>query len=92
LMIDQGAVARDWAARGFGCDVWVDPPGQRWEDFVHSTDELVMVIEGEMEFEIDGQICHPAAGEELFIAAGARHSARNRGVVTARWLYGYGKS
>lgn len=83
-------VSKDWAARGFSCGLWVDPPGQRWEAFTHRTAELVMVLEGEMEFEIDGRISHPQAGEELFIPAGAVHSVRNIGGTTARWLYGYG--
>jgi len=84
-------ISADWKARGFSCDLWVDPPGQRWENFVHSTDELVLVVEGEMEFEIDGVTSHPAIGEEIFIPAGAVHSVRNIGSATARWLYGYGK-
>lgn len=83
------AVQKDWAARGFSCDVWVDPPGRRWEDFVHAVDEVVMPLEGEMEFEIEGERHRPGIGEELFIPAGARHSARNVGATTARWLYGY---
>ncbi len=87
--VDPQAIARDWDARGFSCDVWVDPPGQRWEDFVHDVDELVVVLEGEMEFEVEGKIYRPQPGEELFIPAGARHSARNIGATTARWLYGY---
>jgi mannose-6-phosphate isomerase-like protein (cupin superfamily) len=74
---------------GFGCDLWIDQPGRRWEDFTHSTDELVVVLEGEMEFEIAGQICHPAIGDELLIPARAVHSARNIGTTTARWFYGY---
>jgi quercetin dioxygenase-like cupin family protein len=86
---DRHDVSSDWAARGFSCDLWVDPPGQRWEGYVHATDELVLVLEGEMEFEIDGGIFHPATGEELFIPAGAVHSVRNIGGATARWLYGY---
>jgi len=88
LEIEQ--VRADWHKRGFSCDIWVDPPGQRWEGFVHATDELVIVLEGLMEFEIEGVVHHPDPGEELFIPAGAVHSARNIGKVTARWLYGYG--
>ncbi len=87
--LDQNDIATDWAARGFSCDLWVDPPGQRWEDFVHSTAELVIVLEGEMEFEIDGVISHPGPGEEIYIPAGTPHSVRNIGDSTARWLYGY---
>ena len=82
-------VSRDWANRGFSCDLWVDPPGQCWEDFVHNIDELVLVLDGELEFEINGEICHPETGEELLIPAGVVHSVRNIGASTARWLYGY---
>jgi len=91
-MIDQEQIARDWAARGFSCGLWTDPPGQRWENFIHATDELVLVLEGELEVEIEGATRRPGAGEELFIAAGACHSVRNIGEVTARWLYGYRKA
>ncbi len=87
--IDRENIARNWASRGFTCDLWVDPPGQRWEDFVHDVDELVIVVEGVVEFEVDSELHHPNVGDELFIPAGARHSARNTGSSTARWLYGY---
>ena len=87
--INQDDVSRDWAARGFSCALWVDPPGQCWENFTHPTDELVMVLEGELEFEIDSVVSHPGTGEELFIPAGTVHSVRNIGGSTARWLYGY---
>jgi quercetin dioxygenase-like cupin family protein len=87
--VNQQDVSDNWAARGFSCDLWVDPPGQRWEDFVHKTDELVIVVEGEIEFKIKGEIIHPETGEEVFIPAGAVHSVRNIGATTARWLYGY---
>jgi hypothetical protein len=43
------------AERGFSCDLWVDPPGRVWSDFVTIGAELVMLIEGEEEFEIGGQ-------------------------------------
>lgn len=87
--VDRGKVAEDWAARGFSCELWTDAPGQRWEGFRHATDEPVMVLEGEMEFEEVGKVHHPSPGEELLIPAGAVHSARNVGQTTARWLYGY---
>jgi quercetin dioxygenase-like cupin family protein len=87
--LDRIQIASEWASRGFSCDLWIDRPGQRWEDFRHSKDELVTVLEGEMEFEVGGQVHHPRVGEELLIQAGAVHSARNVGNTTARWLYGY---
>src|SRR5438270_5456339 len=78
-----------WAQRGFSCGLWTDPPGQRWENFVHATDEVVMVVDGNVEFEIGGKIYHPQPGEELSIPSGVLHSVRNIGSSTAHWLYGY---
>ncbi|MCG6872302.1 MAG: cupin domain-containing protein [Gammaproteobacteria bacterium] len=87
--VDQRAIAREWAARGFHCELWMDPPGQCWEDYVHTMDELVLVVEGQVEFEVDGRLHHPAIGVELLIPAGTPHSVRNVGHNTSRWLYGY---
>jgi quercetin dioxygenase-like cupin family protein len=87
--VDPEEVRKDWTSRRFSCDLWVDPPGQAWEDFVHPVDELVMILEGEVEFEVDGAVHHPQPGEELRIPARAKHSARNKGKSVARWLYGY---
>ncbi len=84
-------VSKNWAERGFSCDTWVNEPGQKWENFVHPTDELVIVLDDKMEFKVEGKIIHPNIGEELFIPANAIHSARNIGKITARWLYGYSK-
>lgn len=89
--INAQDVSLDWLVRGFSCELWVDPPGQRWEGFVHNTDELVIVVEGELEFEISGVVTHPKIGDEVLIPAGEVHSVRNIGNTTARWLYGYGK-
>jgi hypothetical protein len=44
-----------------------------------------------MEFEIEGKTPQPQPGEELLIPVQARHSARNIGTSTARWLYDYKK-
>jgi hypothetical protein len=61
-MIDREQIANGWTARGFSCDLWTDPPGQRWEDFTHATDEVVVVLEGEMEFQVEGQVYRPQPG------------------------------
>ncbi|WP_053381927.1 cupin domain-containing protein [Nitrospira moscoviensis] len=87
--VDIDSIRSHWRSRGFSCDIWTDPPGQTWEDYTHGVDELVMVLEGDVEFEIDRRILRPAVGEEIAIPAGVRHSVRNRGRSTSRWLYGY---
>jgi mannose-6-phosphate isomerase-like protein (cupin superfamily) len=87
--VDRNVVSRRWRQRGFSCDLWVDPAGQIWADFVHDVDELVLVVEGEVEFEIEGKRFRPQQGEELLIPAGSMHTVRNIGGRELRWLYGY---
>jgi mannose-6-phosphate isomerase-like protein (cupin superfamily) len=87
--LDKTNIANDWKARGFSCGLWADPPGQVWEDYVHSTDELLMIMEGALELEMQGKILRPGIGEEVLIPAHTSHTVRNIGGTTARWLYGY---
>jgi mannose-6-phosphate isomerase-like protein (cupin superfamily) len=87
--MNRQAAEQDWHTRGFSCDIWIDPPGQIWENFIHNVDELFMVIEGSVELEMQGKKWCPQAGEEVLIPAGALHSVRNLGSTTSRWLYGY---
>jgi uncharacterized cupin superfamily protein len=86
---DKEQIARDWAARGFSCDIWTDPPGQVWADFVHATDELVMLIDGDIELRFSGRVLRPRAGEEILIPAGVSHTVINTGQTTNHWFYGY---
>lgn len=86
---DVQQIEADWHARGFSCKVWVDPPGQTWTDFVHEVDEVVMVIDGDVEFEFGGKCYRPSPGEELIIPAHALHTVRNIGTTTSHWLFGY---
>jgi uncharacterized cupin superfamily protein len=88
---DRRKVAADWAARGFSCDLWTDPPGQVWADFVHATDELVMLIDGDIELRFSGRVLRPRAGEEVLIPAGVSHTVINTGSTNNRWYYGYRK-
>jgi len=87
--MDHEHVKSNWTQRGFTFGIWTDPPGQRWENFTHDTDEIVMVVDGNVEFEIGGKIHRPRPGDELLIPAGVVHSVRNIGASTAHWLYGY---
>jgi mannose-6-phosphate isomerase-like protein (cupin superfamily) len=82
-------IQRAWAERGFSCELWVDPPETIWEDFVHDTDELVLLLDGQVTIEIAGRILRLDAGKEVMLPAGVRHTVRNVGGTSARWLYGY---
>jgi mannose-6-phosphate isomerase-like protein (cupin superfamily) len=89
MPLDRGKIAAEWHARGFSCDLWVDPPGQVWEDYVHATDELMLIVAGRLELEFGGRLLRPEPGEEVFIPAHVSHTVRNIGATTAKWLYGY---
>ncbi len=87
--IDDGRIRRDWARRGFSCGVWTDPPGQVWADYMHETDELIVLIEGEIEVSFQGQTLRPSVGQEVLIPARALHTVINIGRGSNRWYYGY---
>src|SRR2546428_10899928 len=81
--VDREKVAKEWQARGFSCDLWVDPPGQAWEDYLHATDELLMLMEGKLELEMQGKTIRPAIGEEVLIPANPSHTVPNVGGANA---------
>lgn len=83
------AVAADWAAGGYSCHEFNDPPGQAWNDFVHDCNEVVTVVEGRLELIVERERFVVEAGDEAFIPIGARHSVRNLADGHTRWLFGY---
>ena len=82
-------VSRSWQSRGYSCDLFVDPPGRAWNDFVHTTNELVTVIEGRLQMTIEGTGFIAEPGDEVFIPKAAVHSVKNVHHATTTWLYGY---
>ena len=89
MEIDPKFIEQSWKSRGFSYKIWNDLPGTIWADFIHKTDELVMLIHGEIELKMSGQIFHPEIGEEILFTAGVIHTVRNIGPVTNQWFYGY---
>ena len=82
-------IKKDWNLRGYSFGIFKDPPGQVWANFVHRTDELVVLAEGEIEIEIEGKSQQPQIGDEVFIPAQAVHTVRNIGSTNNVWYYGY---
>ena len=70
-------------------DLFVDPPGREWNDFVHARNELVTVAEGRLEVTVAGSRFVAEPGDEVFIPKGTLHSVKNVHVTATRWLYGY---
>ena len=85
--MDQENIKKDWDSRGYSFGIFKDPPGKIWADFVHRTDELVVLAEGEIE--IEGNSEKPSIGEEVFITANAMHTFSNVGKTNNVWYYGY---
>ena len=82
-------IKQDWNSRGYSFGIFRDPPGQVLADFVHQTDELLVLAEGEIEVEVEGKAERPKIGEEVFIPANAVHTVRNVGQTNNIWYYGY---
>ncbi len=82
----EDQIKQDWNSRGYSFGIFTDPPGQVWADFVHSTDELLMLVRGEIEVEFGGMVVRPEIGEEVFIPARAMHTVRNTGRSTNVWF------
>jgi len=87
--VDPAGVAADWAARGYSCTDFTDPPGQAWRDFVHDCNELLTVVEGRLELEVEGARVIADPGDEVFIPKNARHSVFNIHDSRTHWLFGY---
>ena len=54
-------------------------PGDGFPKHTHPGEEVIYVIEGTLEYDIDGKISQVKAGDVLFVPAGAIHSAKNVG-------------
>ena len=83
--MNQEQIRKNWESRGYSFGVFKDPPGQVWADFVHRTDELVILAEGEIEIEIEGKSLQPQIGDEFFIPAQAINTVRNIGGTNNVW-------
>ncbi len=88
-VLDLDRVSDDWRARGFGCDIWTDPPGQVWADFVHAVDELVMPVAGEVEIEMQGRRLRRRSARRSSSPLASPIPCATRVTCQNRWCYGY---
>jgi mannose-6-phosphate isomerase-like protein (cupin superfamily) len=88
--VDHARVRRDWEGKGFSFGVFRDPPGQVWNDFVHETDEYVLVAEGQMVIQVGSESFTARPGDLVRIPRGTTHSLRTLSANGSVWLYGYG--
>ena len=50
-------------------------PGSTWEEHQHSEDQITTVLEGAIDFVVDGQTVHLKAGQLATLPGGTPHSA-----------------
>ena len=89
--MNSSKIKENQRSRGYSFGVFQDLPKQVWSNFVHKTNELVVLAEGEIEVEIEGKAYRPEIGEEVFIPANASQTVRNIGSKRNVWYYGYKK-
>ena len=88
--VDFDAVKAAWEREGFSFGIFRDPPGQAWDDFVHETDEYVLVAEGEMAITVGPEFFNAVASDLVRIPRGVVHSLCTLSPGGSVWLYGYG--
>jgi quercetin dioxygenase-like cupin family protein len=65
-------------------------PGTAFGNHTHFGEEIIYVLEGELQYEVEGQpVVTLKKGEVLFIPAGKIHAAKNAGNVKASELATY---
>ena len=87
--MQQEKIRENWESRGYSFGVFKDSPGKVWANYVHRTDEIVVLAGGDIEIEIEGKSQQPQIGEEVFIPANAIHTVRNIGKTNNVWYFGY---
>lgn len=63
--------------------------GQANDRHLHDCEEVLFLVSGELEHELDGRWLHLRAGDAIRIPAGTAHQARNVGDTKARMIVAY---
>lgn len=80
----------NWAERGFSFGVGNIKLDEGVDDAVHDDqDELVVMVNGRLEFTIDKKVFIPESNTEILIPAKSRHSIKNIGTEESKIYYGY---
>ena len=90
LPVEAKIIEAAWLKEGFSFGIFRDPPGQEWNDFVHDTDEFVVVVEGELSIRVGAETADCEAGDLVRIPRGSVHSLKTTSPSGSIWFYGYG--
>ncbi len=87
--VQPSDIKKNWQERGYSFYAMTDRPGQEWNTFVHSTDELLTVVSGKLKLELENIEIICEEGDEVFIPQNSVHSVHNINSDATRWVYGY---
>jgi quercetin dioxygenase-like cupin family protein len=76
---EQGAVHTDLSVGGLASGGWIAP-------HVHSYEEALYILEGELLLDLGGIVHRLVAGDYALMPTGLRHALGNTGVGPLRWL------
>ena len=76
---EQGAVHTELAVGAFASGGWL-------QDHVHSFEEALYVLGGELLLELDGRVHRLVGGDYALIPVGTWHALANGGAAQVRWL------
>lgn len=88
--VSHQEVEQKWKSWGFTFGVFRDPPGQEWNNFVHDTDEFVLVSRGTLVVDVGEEQQKVQAGDLVQIPRNVKHSLKTISRDGSEWLYGYG--
>jgi len=84
---------KDWHSRGYSFGIGSIKLNKGVDEAVHNDqDELVVAVNGKLEFTIDGRMTVVGCDTEVFIPAKSIHSIKNVGAEVSKIYYGYKQS
>jgi mannose-6-phosphate isomerase-like protein (cupin superfamily) len=90
---DVEKLVAEYEKKGFKCELSTTSPHENWtsEDKGHEADEIYILLEGELEFGLQGKTYRPNIGEVFTVPAHQPHTFKNPGNTVSRyyWIYDY---
>ena len=77
MPVSRAEVCQDWKTRGYDCNTFVAGSGWASSDHTHSSDELVIAVEGQVALIVGEQRFAAEPGGEIFLPSNTVHHLKN---------------
>ena len=88
VMPDEARIRTELVQEGYSVFKWADSAGTEYTPHHHDHHESIWVIEGEIEFGIEGEKISLGPGDRLFLPKGTTHTAIVPGPENCFYLVG----